>query len=95
MSDAGMQSFLSGGKGFIDASSPVKRFKGSTRDIIDPLESIVKNTFQFYNAVERNHVGRTFAKLADKNGVGQIVERVNGNKAKRIIHLMFGENGEK
>ena len=45
MSDAGMQSFLSGGKGFIDVSSPVKRFKGSTRDIIDPLESIVKNTF--------------------------------------------------
>ena len=95
MSDAGMQSFLSGGKGFIDVSSPVKRFKGSTRDIIDPLESIVKNTFQFYNAVERNHVGRTFAKLADKNGVGQIVERVNGNKAATDNTFNGWENGEK
>lgn len=95
MSDAGMQSFLSGGKGFIDVSSPVKRFKGSTRDIIDPLESIVKNTFQFYNAVERNHVGRTFAKLADKNGVGQIVERVNGDKAKTDNTFNVWENGEK
>lgn len=95
MSDAGMQSFLSGRKGFIDVSSPVKRFKGSTRDIIDPLESIVKNTFQFYNAVERNHVGRTFAKLADKNGVGQIVERVNGNKAKTDNTFNVWENGEK
>lgn len=95
MSDAGMQSFLSGGKGFIDVSSPVKRFKGSTRDIIDPLESIVKNTFQFYNAVERNHVGRTFAKLADKNGVGQIVERVNGNKAKTDNTFNVWGNGEK
>nr|DAJ96256.1 MAG TPA: Type I restriction enzyme Methylase [Caudoviricetes sp.] len=95
MSDAGMQSFLSGGKGFIDVSSPVKRFKGSTRDIIDPLESIVKNTFQFYNAVERNHVGRTFAKLADKNGIGQIVERVNGNKAKTDNTFNVWENGEK
>ncbi len=95
MSDAGMQSFLSGGNGFIDVSSPVKRFKGSTRDIIDPLESIVKNTFQFYNAVERNHVGRTFAKLADKNGVGQIVERVNGNKAKTDNTFNVWENGEK
>lgn len=95
MSDAGMQSFLSGGKGFIDVSSPVKRFKGSTRDIIDPLESIVKNTFQFYNAVERNHVGRTFAKLADKNGVGQIVERVNGNKAATDNTFNVWENGEK
>ena len=95
MSDAGMQSFLSGGKGFIDVSSPVKRFKGSTRDIIDPLESIVKNTFQFYNAVERNHVGSTFAKLADKNGVGQIVERVNGNKAATDNTFNVWENGEK
>lgn len=95
MSDAGMQSFLSGGKGFVDVSSPVKRFKGSTRDIIDPLESIVKNTFQFYNAVERNHVGRTFAKLADKNGVGQIVERVNGDKAKTDNTFNVWENGEK
>ena len=95
MSDAGMQSFLSGGKGFIDVSSPVKRFKGSTRDIIDPLESIVKNTFQFYNAAERNHVGRTFAKLADKNGVGQIVERVNGNKAATDNTFNVWENGEK
>lgn len=92
MSDAGMQSFLSGGKGFVDVSSPVKRFKGSTRDIIDPLESIVKNTFQFYNAVERNHVGRTFAKLADKNGIGQIVERVSGDKAKtdNTFNVWFG-----
>lgn len=95
MSDAGMQSFLSGGNGFVDVSSPVKRFKGSTRDIIDPLESIVKNTFQFYNAVERNHVGRTFAKLADKNGVGQIVERVNGNKAATDNTFNVWENGEK
>ena len=95
MSDAGMQSFLSGGKGFVDVSSPVKRFKGSTRDIIDPLESIVKNTFQFYNAVERNHVGRTFAKLADKKGVGQIVERVNGNKAATDNTFNVWENGEK
>lgn len=95
MSDVGMQSFLSGGKGFIDVSSPVKRLKGSTRDIIDPLESIIKNTFQFYNAVERNHVGRTFAKLADKKGVGQIVERVKGDKAKTDNTFNVWENGEK
>ena len=95
MSDVGMQSFLSGGKGFIDVSSPVKRFKGSTRDIIDPLESIIKNTFQFVNAIERNHVGRTFAKLADKKGMGQIIERVNGDKAKTDNTFNVWENGKK
>ena len=95
MSDVGMQSFLSGGKGFIDVSSPVKRLKGSTRDIINPLESIIKNTFQFVNAIERNHVGRTFAKLADKKGMGQIIERVNGDKAKTDNTFNVWENGEK
>lgn len=95
MSDVGMQSFLSGGKGFIDVSSPVKRFKGSTRDIIDPLESIIKNTFQFVNAIERNHVGRTFAKLSDKKGMGQIIERVNGDKAKTDNTFNVWENGNK
>ena len=95
MSDVGMQSFLSGGKGFIDVSSPVKRLKGSTRDIIDPLESIIKNTFQFYNAIERNHVGRTFAKLADTKGNGKIVERVFGDKAKTDNTFNVWENGEK
>lgn len=95
MSDVGMQSFLSGGKGFIDVSSPVKRLKGSTRDIIDPLESIIKNTFQFVNAIERNHVGRTFAKLADKKGMGRIIERVNGDKAKTDNTFNVWENGKK
>lgn len=95
MSDVGMQSFLSGSKGFIDVSSPVKRLKGSTRDIIDPLESIIKNTFQFVNAIERNHVGRTFAKLADKKGMGRIVERVNGGKAKTDNTFNVWENGKK
>lgn len=95
MSDVGMQSFLSGGKGFIDVSSPVKRLKGSTRDIIDPLESIIKNTFQFYNAIERNHVGRTFAKLADKKGTGKIIERVNGDKAKTDNTFNVWQGGEK
>lgn len=95
MSDVGMQSFLSGGKGFIDVSSPVKRLKGSTRDIIDPLESITKNTFQFINAIERNHVGRTFAKLADKKGMGRIIERVNGDKAKTDNTFNVWENGKK
>lgn len=95
MSDVGMQSFLSGGKGFIDVSSPVKRLKGSTRDIINPLESIIKNTFQFVNAIERNHVGRTFAKLADKKGMGRIIERVNGDKAKTDNTFNVWENGKK
>ena len=95
LSDVGMQSFLNGGKGFISVSSPIKRLKGSTRDIIDPLESIVKNTFQFYNAVERNHVGRTFAKLANKDGIGRIVEQVEGTARTTDNTFYVWDNGKK
>lgn len=81
--------FFSSSKGFVNVANPIKRFKGSTRDIIDPLESIVKNTYQFYNAIERNHVGVTFAKLAKKPGIGTIVEEVRGNRPAKSTDNTF------
>lgn len=84
-----MDGFFSSSKGFVNVANPIKRFKGSTRDIIDPLESIVKNTYQFYNAIERNHVGVTFAKLAKKPGVGTIVEEVRGNRPAKSTDNTF------
>lgn len=84
-----MDGFFSSSKGFVNVANPIKRFKGSTRDIIDPLESIVKNTYQFYNAIERNHVGVTFAKLANKPGVGTIVEEVRGDRPAKSTDNTF------
>lgn len=84
-----MDGFFSSSKGFVNVANPIKRFKGSTRDIIDPLESIVKNTYQFYNAIERNHVGVTFAKLAKKPGIGTIVEEVRGNRLAKSTDNTF------
>lgn len=45
-----------GSKGF-GPGSPIKKLKGSSRDIVDPLESIVKNTYAFISVAERNAVG--------------------------------------
>lgn len=84
-----MDGFFSSSKGFVNVANPIKRFKGSTRDIVDPLESIVKNTYQFYNAIERNHVGVTFAKLAKKPGVGTIVEEVRGDRPAKSTDNTF------
>ncbi|WP_010276387.1 LPD38 domain-containing protein [Paenibacillus senegalensis] len=85
-----------GGKGFTDLTNPVKRLKGSTRDIIDPLESIVKNTFAVVNAVEKNKVGLELSKLADVPGMGGMVERLTGKQSvpKENIVTVF-EHGEK
>jgi hypothetical protein len=44
------------GKGF-GPGNPVKKLKGSERDIIDPLESIIKNTYAYISIAERNAVG--------------------------------------
>lgn len=77
-----MDGFLASSKGFINVASPIKRFKGSTRDIIDPLQSILRNTYQFTNAIERNKVAQNFAGLADIHGMGRIVEQVKEGSAR-------------
>ena len=57
--------------------SAVKEIEGSTRDIIDPLESIVKNTYFFSMMGERNKMLRALANLANKTeGSGKIMDRV-------------------
>lgn len=66
------------GGGFVDVASPIKKMKGSTRDIIDPLESIIRNTFVITQTIERNKVGRAFVNLSRHDGMGDLVEAVNG-----------------
>lgn len=66
-----------GKAGFGNLRSPVKRIKGSTRTIIDPLESIIKNTYVMTNIAERNRVGKALVNLAERfEGAGKWVEKV-------------------
>lgn len=58
------------------AKNPIKRMKGSTRDIYAPLESIIKLTEMAIINAEKNMTGLTLAKLAIKKGMGKYVERV-------------------
>ncbi|MCC6989961.1 MAG: GNAT family N-acetyltransferase [Acidobacteria bacterium] len=48
-----------------DRIAPIKKIKGSGRDIINPLESIVKNAFAMVDAVEKNRAMQALAGLAD------------------------------
>ncbi len=54
------------GKQLANVQNPIKRIKGSERDIINPLESIVKNTYVIINSAERNQVGIMMANLVNK-----------------------------
>ena len=67
---------LGGGSGFGNLWSPVKRLKGSGRDIVDPLESIVKNTFSYMQLVGKQQVSTALANLSEREGVGDLMEQV-------------------
>lgn len=57
--------------------SIVKRFKGSDRNIIDPMDVLMHKTFALEQVIAQNEVVRTLAGLADKAGkAGALVERV-------------------
>jgi broad specificity phosphatase PhoE len=57
---------------------PIKRIKGSERLIIDPLESIVKNTYLYTTLAERNAVGRSLVELVERSGRDDLVRRIPG-----------------
>lgn len=48
--------------------NPVKTIKGSERVIVDPIESIIKNTYLYTNLAERNAAGRAYIEMANRSG---------------------------
>jgi len=70
----------------LQARQPIKRIKGSWRDIQDPLESIIKNTYLYINLAEKNAVGRALVNLAESTeGMGKYVERIP--EPKQVIKI--------
>lgn len=64
------------GSGNLQAKNPIKRMKGSTRNIIAPIESILKNTYAIIINSEKNLSGKVLANLAEMKNVGRFIERV-------------------
>lgn len=55
------------GKGS-SVENPIHGIKGSKRQIIDPLESVIKNTYVYVALAERNAANASFLKHADSTG---------------------------
>lgn len=77
----------------LQGKNPLKKAKGSTRDIIPPIESIVKNTIQIIGNAEKNRVALAIADLANAEGSGEFVFKVPNNMEKISVPLKI-ENGE-
>lgn len=66
----------------------VKRFRGSGRDIIDPMDILMHKTHALEQIIARNDVMKTLAGLADKAGkAGALVERI---PASQMIGAQYG-----
>ncbi len=56
--------------------SPIMRFKGSNREIIDPIQTMIENAALFRTLAQKNRVKLNIALAADSlSGFGQIMER--------------------
>lgn len=62
--------------GKLQASKPIKRMYGSTRNIIAPIESILKNTYAIIINSEKNMSGKVLAALSEMQNMGAYIERV-------------------
>jgi hypothetical protein len=95
--DDAIAGFKEGGfgaaKGFANLSNPVKRMteEGSQRTIINPLESMVKNSFLVFNAAAKNKVGLRLAEMSNIDGAGAWVEHLGegGRDGKEHIITVF------
>ncbi|MFD2330092.1 LPD38 domain-containing protein [Cohnella sp. GCM10020058] len=99
--DDAVAGFKNGGygssSGFANVTTPVKRMsgEGSDRTIINPIESMVQNTFLTMNAAAKNKVGLQLAELAKIDGAGKWVEHVPGasDPGQHIVFVKI--NGDK
>lgn len=75
MEEAGKRGLL--GKRFANVFSPIKRLKGSEREIIEPLESMIKNAYAIINASDRNAISKAIVRLSELDkDLGRLVEKI-------------------
>lgn len=66
---------------FGNVKDPTKRRTGSKKAIVDPLESIIKQTYKNQALAERNNVMRSLVELAEQFPDNELVRPVQGSKA--------------
>lgn len=75
------------GRGLNAVGQSFKGRKGSQRDIVDPLETYVKNAYTIIQNAEKNAVNIALADLADEPGMGKLVEKIATPKQAEKVSL--------
>lgn len=75
------------------ASNLTKRRTGSSREIIDPFESIIQNTAMILTKINQNEIIKTLADLQQKTGLADYFEEVDpGQRLKAEVSLEMFRN---
>jgi hypothetical protein len=83
-------------KALTTGQSPLHALKGSDRQIIDPIESMIKNTYKTELAVGKNKIGKQLAGLAKEDTTGAFVRKLKKGEEvgrKNVVNII--ENGQK
>ena len=60
----------------LNVRNPIKKIKGSELKIVDPIESIIKNTYLYIDIAEKNRVLNSLVSLAEKTERQDVIQKV-------------------
>ena len=90
----GLEKFVNA-RGMVNVNSPLKRLRGSKRDVIDPMDQIVQNTFAFQMVVARQSVAQEIVKRYDNGEFRDLITEVYGKEQyKRLAYEAFEKANE-
>lgn len=82
---------------YANLGEPIKKRTGSEKEIINPIESIIKNTYLTLNMAERNRVGQSLLELienAGENGWGRVVKQEKGLSVDEVGKVLDEANAQ-
>jgi len=86
--------FASGvSKAMANVTAPINKLVGSDRNVIDPIESMIKNIYKSVSAVDRNKVAGQLGKLADNDTNGLFVRRLAEGEEKSRLNTVYAMEG--
>jgi hypothetical protein len=71
---------VTGGRGVYNQKDPVKRLKGSGRQILDPFEVSLQRAYEYTRLAAKQEVSNALIRLAELPGMGHIIELVPAEK---------------
>lgn len=83
-------------KALTNGSSPIKKLEGSSREVIDPLESMIKNIFKATNVADKNNVVSKLGVLAKQDTEGNFIRQIPDNEDTGRLNVISAmDNGKK